>query len=343
MLELPREMPGFLAVFISAIFFFMSNRRLAAFAVFLSSIAIIFIGFFSFKYMMMLSWLFIFSVGQHLFIPLNQSIGMEFAVEGKTGKRLGQLQGAMNFAGIAGSLLIFIGFKYLNFDFKFSYILASVGFMVCSVLIFLMKPDRAHPVKTKFKLRKEYGLFYWLNILFGTRKQIFLTFAPWVLVRIFNQKTEVVATLLTVGGIIGIFFKPMLGRAIDRLGERTILMGEAFMLIFVCFIYGYSKILFNERVALYMTYACYIMDQLLMAVGMARATYLKKIAVRPEDVAQTLTMGVTIDHIFSISIAFISATLWEAAGYQYVFLLGAAIAVINLFVSSRIKTVPAVA
>jgi predicted MFS family arabinose efflux permease len=75
-----------------------------------------------------------------------------------------------------------------------------------------------------------------------------------------------------------------------------------------------------------------------MAVSMARATYLQKIAVSPEDVAQTLTMGVTIDHFFSISVAIFGGFVWIKWGYQYVFLLGAIIAVINFFSALRVKT-----
>jgi predicted MFS family arabinose efflux permease len=141
-----------------------------------------------------------------------------------------------------------------------------------------------------------------------------------------------------IGGIIGIFFKPMLGRAIDKLGERFILTAEAVILIFVCLGYGLAKDIFSETVALITVFTCYIVDQLLMSVSMARATYLKKIAVRPEDVHQTLTMGVTIDHAFSITIALLGGFLWIKLGYQYVFLLGAFIAVLNAVSALMIKT-----
>jgi predicted MFS family arabinose efflux permease len=337
MLELPRELPGFLVVFVSAILFFLCTRRLAALSLILAAAGIYLVGHFSSTYALMLVWLFIFSMGQHLFLPLTQSIGMEFADKGKMGKRLGQLTGAMNFAGIIGSFVIFMGFKFLNFTFSISFTIAACGLIVSAFLIFLMKPDKVHPEHSKFTLRKEYGLYYWLNIVYGTRKQIFLTFAPWVLVTIFKQNTAMVATLLTIGGVIGIVFNPILGRAIDRFGERRILMLEAIVLIVVCIGYGFSRMLFSEQPAFYIAASCFITDQLLMSVSMARATYLKKIAVKPEDVSQTLTMGLTIDHFFSISIALISGIVWTKLGYQYVFLIAAIIAVVNFFSASRIR------
>ncbi len=338
LIELPRELPGFLTIVVSAILFFFCSRRQAAFANVLCAVGILFIGLLSPSFSIMLIWLFIFSVGQHLFIPMNQTIGMELAVEGKTGKRLGQFSALANVATIIGSFAIFVGFKYFHLNFKMSYVTACLGFIAVAILIFMMKRNEPVPMKTKFQLRREYKLFYWLNVLYGTRKQIFLTFAPWVLVTVFQQKTQVLATLLTIGGIIGIFFRPMLGKAIDRLGERFILASEAVILIFVCLGYGFAGYIFPETTALFIVFACYVIDQVVIAVTIARATYIQKIALAPEDVSQTLTMGVSIDHVFSIFIAVLGGFVWIKWGYQYIFLAGAIIAVINFFSALQIKT-----
>ncbi|PKN36985.1 MAG: MFS transporter [Deltaproteobacteria bacterium HGW-Deltaproteobacteria-2] len=340
LLELPRELPGLLTIVVSAILFFLCSRRQAALANILCAFGILFIGLFSPSFSVMLIWLFIFSIGQHLFIPLNQSIGMELAVKGETGKRLGQFSAVANVAMIIGSFAIFIGFKFLNLNFKMSYIVAFLGFITVAVLISMMKKDEPVSMRMKFQLRREYKLYYWLTVLYGTRKQLFLTFAPWVLVTVFKQKTEILATLLTIGGVIGIFSKPMLGKAIDKLGERFILTAEAAILVFVCIGYGFSKSIFSETTAMFIVFACYILDQMLIAVSMARATYLQKIAVKPEDVTQTLTMGVSIDHIFSIFLAVFGGFVWIKWGYQYVFLLGAIIAVINFFSALQIEIKP---
>jgi hypothetical protein len=49
-------------------------------------------------------------------------------------------------------------------------------------------------------------------------------------------------------------------------------------------------------------------------------------------------MGVTIDHFFSIAIALASGVIWQKLGYQYVFLCGACIAIINFFSAMKIRT-----
>jgi hypothetical protein len=55
---------------------------------------------------------------------------------------------------------------------------------------------------------------------------------------------------------------------------------------------------------------------------MARSTYLKKIAVVPEDLSPTLSMDISIDHIVSMTIPFLGGYLWTVLGYKYVFIGG---------------------
>ena len=132
-LELPRELPGFLVIFFAALFSFLCSRRLAVLANLLCAAGILLIGFASPVFSVMLVWLFVFSVGQHLFIPLNQSIGMELAHEGQKGKRLGQFSAVANAAMILGSFCIFVGFKFFHLNFQISYMFAFLGFITVEI------------------------------------------------------------------------------------------------------------------------------------------------------------------------------------------------------------------
>lgn len=336
-LEFPRELPGFLTLFISACLWFLCSRRQSSVAMGLCAIGSLLIGFASPFYMTMVVWLFIYSAGQHLFIPLSSAIGMELAREGKTGQRLGQLNLIRNAAIIAGSLIVFVGFKYLGFSFGSTFALAAFGYVVASVLMFMMKSDQIQKPKEHFRLYREYRLYYLLSVLYGSRKQIFLTFAPWVLVTVFHQPTQTIATLFLIGGVLGIFFQPVLGRSIDKLGERFVLIGEAGLLIFVCIGYGFSKFVLPEKTAFLVVCACYLLDQMLMSVNIARSTYMKKIALQDSHVQPALTSSVTIDHIFSMTIGVFGGVLWDGLGFQYVFLFGALIAVCNLCAAMHIR------
>ena len=329
-LEFPRELPGFLVAFVSAALWFLCSRRLSVVSMLLGVAGAMLIGFASSSYSIMVVWLFIYSLGQHLFMPLSATIGMELAREGKVGRRLGQLNAIRNLAIVLGSFFVVLGFKYMGLTFQGTFAIAAIVLMISAVLLFSMSPSEAKPPKMYLKLHTGYRLYYTLAVIAGARKQLFITFAPWVLVKIFEQPTQIMATLFTISGIIGILFQPFLGRAIDRFGERAVLASEAVILIFICFGYGYAKFLLPERIAFLVVCLCFLVDQMIFSVSMARSTYMKRIAKQPEDVQPTLTVAVTIDHIFSITAAVLGGLIWNAFGFQYVFLLGAIIAIINL-------------
>ena len=336
-LEFPRELPGFLVVFVSAALWILCSRRLGVVAMIFGVVGSLLLGFASSSYRMMLPWLFILSLGQHLYMPIASTIGMELAHKGQDGRRLGQLNAIRNFAAIIGSFIVFLGFKYLGFTFKHTFALASCLLIVAAVLLFAMKPEPVVKKHRFLQLHKEYRLYYLLNVISGARKQLFITFAPWVLVSVFGQPTQIMATLFTIGGVIGILFQPLLGWTIDKMGERFVLAAEAVILVFVCFGYGFAKFMFSANLAFYLVCLCFLVDQMIFSVSMARATYLKKISKQPDHIQPALTAAVTIDHVFSISSALVGGLIWNAFGFQYVFLFGAIIAVINFFTALQVR------
>lgn len=335
--EFPRELPGFSIIFVSALLWFLCSRRLGSAALFFSGLGSILLALFAPTYTWLMAWLFIYSLGQHLFMPVASTIGMELAEDGKTGKRLGQLNALRNGAAILGSFLVFLGFKYAGLSFHSTFIIAAILFFIGAVLLFRMQPDHVQKASLHLKLHKSYSLYYVLAILFGSRKQVFVTFAPWVLVTVYQQSTSFLATLFTVGGIIGIAFQPILGWTIDKFGERSVIIGESLLLIAACLGYGLSKFLFAPHIAFLVVCACFLLDQMLMSVNMARATYMKKIALNPSHIQQTLTMGISIDHIFSISLALLGGIVWNHFGFHWVFMAGAGIAGINFLAALRMK------
>jgi predicted MFS family arabinose efflux permease len=336
-LEFPRELPGLLVVLVSLSLWFLCSRRQSAVAMFLCAAGAFLVGFASPVYMIMVAWLFIYSTGLHLSMPLSSAIGMELARDGKIGQRLGQLNAIRNLAVIAGSLLVLLGFKFLGFTFHHTFALSCFAFIVAAVLMFVMKPEETHKPKVYLKLYKEYRLYYLLSVLFGSRKQIFLTFGPWVLVTIYHQPTQTIATLVLLGGGIGIIFQPFLGWAIDKIGEKIVLLSESVLLVFVCLGYGFSKFLLAEGPAFIIACICFLLDQMLMSVNMARSTYMRKIALHDSHVQAALTSSVSIDHIFSIAVGLLGGVIWDVLGFQYVFLLGALIAICNFFAAWWIR------
>ncbi len=336
-LEFPRELPGFLVVFVSTALSFLCSRRQSVVAMLLSAVGVFLIGHASPTFGVMLVWLFLYSLGNHLYLPLSTTIGMELALDGHDGRRLGQLNAIRNASAVLGSFLVFLGFRYFGFSFKSTFTLAAVLLAIAALLLYGMTPERVVERRAYLKLHKEYRLFYALNVISGARKQLFLTFAPWVLVQVFQQPTQIMATLFLLGGVIGILFQPLLGWAVDILGERFVLSAEAVVLVLVCSGYGFAKFILPPRAAFLLVCVCFLVDQMIFSVSMARATYMKKIALRPEHIQPALTAAVTIDHVFSISAALAGGLIWNAFGFQYVFLMGAVLAVINFFTALRVR------
>jgi len=333
-LELPRELPGFLNVFVAAALAFLPGRRIGAVSFALQATGIALLAFFSSSFSLMTLWLFMYSLGQHVFLPLQQSIGMELATEGGEGALLGRANAARNLAQVAGGGFVFIAFGVFHISFDGNFMIVALVLLAGAAALALMSAPPRDRKTSALILKKRYGLFYLLSVLFGTRKQLFLTFAPWVIVSVYGKPTSVMAVLYLLGGLAGVFFQPILGAMVDRRGPRFMLGLEALLLVPVCLFYGFARFVFPDAVAFMVISVAYIMDSVLLSFGMARSIYLKRIAEKPEDIAPTLAMGISIDHVFSISVALISGIIWDRAGYQWVFMAGAGIAVLN-FVATR--------
>ena len=341
LLEFPRELPGFLVVFIAAALMSLGDVRIAAVANIFAAIGMLGMGFLSPDFNVLLFWLILYSAGQHVYMPMSNSIAMGLADRRNMGKVLGKINGVNTAAFLVGSIVTAVLFKWMNVSYKTAFAMGGIAFLLAAVMVFKMTP---HKIKTKrpILIRKEYKLFYILNIVFGARKQIFITFGPWVLIKIFGQSVSTFAILGFIIASIGMFVKPYVGHLIDLKGERFVLIAEAIGLAMVCTGYAVAGTLEHAfgiaHFALIFTCACFVLDQVLTAAGMARATYLKKIAVNPEDVSPTLSMGLSMDHLVSMVVPWIGGLIWSAFGYEVVFLVGTMIAGINFFLARKIDT-----
>jgi hypothetical protein len=64
---------------------------------------------------------------------------------------------------------------------------------------------------------------------------------------------------------------------------------------------------------------------------------MKKIALQPDDISPSLSLGTSIDHIVTMFLPILGGLVWYNGGpngYKYVFIGGAVIAMMN-FVSAR--------
>lgn len=330
LIEFPREFPGFALIFVTALLSVLSIRYWAMLVCILSFIGVWGLGFLSPTFYVAISWMLFWSMADHLFMPVESTMGLQLAKENQEGRRLGQISGARNLSMIFGTLAVWGGMSLFSFSYKMLYFIAGLSALVAFFLFARIRIAKEKEIPSKkFVYRKEYHLFYILNILFGARKQLFLTFSPWVLVSVFNVKADTMAILLLISSFLGFFFRQYFGVWVDKIGERSVLAWDAFILLGICLGFAFSK-------NIYVLYTLLIIDNLMFATRIARTTYMKKVALEKSDIPTSISFGVTLDHVISMTIPFLGGLLWTAFGYPAVFIAASLIALLNFWAAMKI-------
>jgi predicted MFS family arabinose efflux permease len=350
-IELPRELPGIVATFVIAALSFLRNIRTAVLAQLFSATGLVILGIFHPSFYIMCLIIFVYSLGVHMYIPLADSIGLMLAKRENMGRVLGKFNSIrMGFLMVAG-VITFLGFRYGLFDFEtpiLVFLLSAVAFVLVAVLLYMLaravpKEDAPPADRPKMVFRKQYMRYYIICALYGGRKQIMLVFSPWVLIELLDFHADTISILAVIGSFIGIFFIPLVGRLIDRFGVKTVMQMEAMAFILVYIAYGFLSKWVSENVVvltgfmMMMVYLLNILDRMSAQFYMVRSIYMRSIALHPDDVTPSLSLGMSIDHVVAILGAFFCGTVWEVWGPEYVFLIAGVLSLANGLVASGIK------
>ncbi|MDR3072929.1 MAG: MFS transporter [Clostridiales Family XIII bacterium] len=351
LIEFPRELPGIVATFVIAALSFLRNVRTAIVAQCLCAVGMLILGLFRPSFFLMCIFIFIYSLGQHMYIPLGDSIGLSLSKQENMGRVLGKLNSVrMAFLMVAG-VITFFGFRFGFFDFEtpvLVFLLSAICFIIIAILNGMLTrhlPEAVQKKEERPKLvfRREYLRYYMICALYGGRKQIMLVFSPWVLIELLDFHADTISILAVIGSFIGIFFIPLVGKLIDRFGVRRIMIAEALAFISVYVAYGFLSKWITENVviltgfSMMMVYLLNIIDRMSAQFYMVRSIYMRSIAITPEDVTPSLSLGMAIDHVVAIVGAFLCGTVWEIWGPEYVFLIAGILSLLNGLVAAGIK------
>lgn len=350
-IEFPREIPGVICVVIITALASFSDIRVSMFAQVLSIIGLFILAFFTPDFSVMLIFLFLYSLGQHLFMPLSDGIGISLVDQNNLGKRMGQFKGTTTAFLMLAASIVFVCFKLDIFSFttsiKIPFILACIFLSIVLFLLILLgnitKNSVIHHKKTKLVFRKEYKLYYILVILFGVQKQIMLVYGPWVLIEILGKKADTLALLSIGGAFIGIFFIPALGRWLDKFGVKKLLYADGISFVLVYLLFGLltmsyvTGLLPTKGWPVLLGYFMIIIDKMSTQMTFIRTVYLKNIAVDSSEVIPTLSLGMSMDHLVSITCAILSGLVWSLWGPQYIFFFAALISLGNVYVAYKVK------
>ena len=346
LIEVPRETPGVISLFILSGLAFLGNIKLGIIAQILTIIGLLAMGVLNPSFEIMLIFLFINSTGMHMFLPLYDGIGMSLASVGNAGVVLGKFNSVRTAFSLLAGIIVFFGFNSGLFSFTTAiispFVIAVVLLLIITVLlVYLLRLVDDVRGKSKLVIKKAYFKFYAMAFLFGGRKQIMFVFGPWVLIELLSFGADYMALLMVAGGFIGIFMLPFVGRLIDRFGTGKVLMAEAigFLIIYS----GYGIISFgvvgrtSAGFIIFATaIAVNILDRVVAHLGMVRSIYVRQIVHDESDITPTLAVGMALDHIVGISCALIGGWIWHNLGPWYVFMFSAVLAAGNFIVARSI-------
>lgn len=351
LIEFPRELPGVVCAFLIAFFSIWGDIKTAILAQGLSIFGVAVLGIFTPSFAVMCFFLFIASLGMHVFMPLQDSMGMALAEPDRVGERMGQYASIKALFGFIAGIIVFVGFRYgaLSFDtdIKWVFILAvgafTIAFVTCIIL--LTKVNLGTPKRKKVRLffRKEYKYYYLLTVLNGVQKQIAIVYGSWVIVDLLLKGADIMALLILIASFICVFFMRAIGGWIDKYGIRTMMFVDALSFIFVYVIYGFVVLGINtgalpdEGLSVMLVYVLFILDRMSMQIGMVKAVYLRSIAIDPADITPTLSTGTSLDHMVAIIAAICCGYIWTNFGCHWVFFLAATFSLGNLYVAFHLK------
>jgi predicted MFS family arabinose efflux permease len=268
------------------------------------------------------------SFGFHYYETTNQSLTLQYFDHQTSPWVFGKLRSYSAATNIGVGIAIFA----LNSLWEYSQVYLMFGMLIVGVGIWglMQNPTRENivPQHKKMVFKKAYWLFYLLTFLSGARRQIFVAFAVFLLVKKFNYSIQEITILFVINNIINYFLSPAVGKAIIRYGERWVLSIEYFSLILVFIAYAYveSKVLVA---------VLYILDHIFFNFSIAIRTYFQKVA-DPRDIAPSMAVGFTINHIAAVIMPAIGGILWMV-DYKIPFLFGAGMSFISLIAIQRIR------
>ncbi len=326
-----RELPGLLAFLLAFLALVLSELRIMALSLVVLGIGLVFTGQAT-TIPILLGATIVMSFGFHFFEPCSSGVVLMSIEREESPKVLGQLRSLGAIAAFIATGVVYLLVDRLGYRALFLIVGAAVA--VGGVILFTRaKGDHGLPPKRRVKLRKQYWLFYTLAFLMGSRRHIFTTFAPFLLVLTYGVNVRTMSILFLVNALVNTYVYQKVGKLVPKLGERTILSIAFALLIPVFLGYAYVSVL-------PILFALFVVDNMLFGFNLGLTTYLQKIAVTPEELTSNLSAQTTINHISAVIIPVVGGAVWALLGSRATFFIGVGIAVISLVLAQWIR-VPA--
>ncbi len=323
-----REVPGFLSLLVVYLLLVIKEHRLAAVSALVLGIGVVATGLFP-SFLGLVFCTLIMSVGFHYFETVNQSLTLQYFSHQKAPIIIGSIKSYVALTNIVTGVIIWAISDY--FEFSKLFYLFGIPVIFVAIYAFTKNPvDKNLPVQQKkMVLKKRYSLFYALNFLSGARRQIFVVFVVFMMVQKYDFSIQTIALLFVINNLVNYFMAPKVAHLINKMGERFVLSCEYISLTVIFMAYA-----FVDTKAL--IFVLYIANNVFYSASMAINTYFQKTA-DPADIAPSMAVSFTINHISAIIIPVIGGALWMY-NWRIPFVAGSAVALISLLLAQRLKT-----
>ena len=338
--EFFRELPGIALVFILAAFYMLSAETLYKAGALIMLVGMGMHAVLPATKVLTTLAICMYSLGEHIQIGMKSTLTLQYAKTGQGGAAQG-IQSSTNQVGtLAGYLLIVLVFSLIskNQPYQLFFILAAVLAGVsalCSMKI--SSKSETDRNKRRFYFHKKYTKYYMLEMFYGARKQVFLTFGPYVLILFYGANAATVSLLFAVSAVACFFAAPLVGRLIDKIGYKTVMVTDTLILVVVCFFYGFSHHLFPKEAAFLVCCINYVLDAVISLASMASNNYVQELSDNQDEVKATISTGVSINHVITIFIALFGGWIWQTLGIETLFIASAILGLCNSAYAASIK------
>jgi hypothetical protein len=323
-----REVPGFLALLAIYVLLIIKEHRLSALSVLFLGLGLSATGLLP-NFMGLLLTTLVSSFGFHYYETTKKSLTLQH-FDPKTAP---WVFGKQTSVSAASNIVIGLFIYVVTFTFSYSQIYVIIGGFVCAIALWgiFQNPTTSTTViqHKKMIFRKKYWLYYFLTFMSGARRQIFMAFAAFLMVKKFEFTIQEITLLFVLNNIIGYFLAPLIGKSIIRFGERKVLSFEYAGLIII--FSGYAVVASKPVAA-----SLYILDHVFFNFAIGISTFFQKIG-DPKDIASTMAVGFTINHIAAVFLPVLGGFLWMV-DYRIPFVAGAGMALVSLLAVQKIRT-----
>ena len=339
--EFFRELPGIALVLILAIFYMFSAETMYKMGALIMLVGMGMHAVLPSTKVLTTLAICVFSLGDHIQLGMKSTLTLEYAKPGKGGAAQGVQSSVSQIGTLIGYFVIVVAFSLIsaNQPYRFFFIVATVLIGVSTVCSMkLTGKSETDKNKRRFYFHKKYNKYYMLEMFYGARKQVFITFGPYLLILFYGANAATISLLFAISAITCFFAAPIVGRLIDKLGYKTIMVADTLLLVVVCFFYGFSHHLFPKDVAFIVCCINYILDAVISLGSMASNNYVQVLSDNADEVKATISTGVSINHVITIFIALFGGWIWQTLGIEVLFVASAILGLCNSAYAATIKS-----